>query len=372
MADIRVHDIHKKFGQLQLFQNFSLSCPDHMYVCLLGPSGCGKTTLMRIIAGLAAPDAGDVLIGGRRVNELPPAARNIGLAFQNYALYPHLSVAGNLAFPLRAPARRARYGEADISASVKRVAALLKIDLLLDRYVNQLSGGQQQRVALGRALIHDPQVLLLDEPVTHLDARLRYEMRAEIKLLHKRIGTTTIHVTHDQQEALAMGDLIAVMREGRLEQFGKPLELYDEPATAFVAGFIGDPPMSVIRARLATESSNTVLRIGKGTLPLPDRLVGEGRAAKSAEVLIGIRPTAVTLTEPGEGDVDGAVYSHEMVGREQQLLVSTGEGGEIRCRLKQPIEAATGTRVGLKLSLTKARLFDAASGKSLALEPPKS
>jgi multiple sugar transport system ATP-binding protein len=372
MAEIQVHNIHKKFGQLQLFQNFTLGCPDHMYVCLLGPSGCGKTTLMRIIAGLAAPDAGDVLIGGRRVTELPPVARNIGLAFQNYALYPHLSVAGNLAFPLRAPVRRARYDEASISASVKRIAALLKMETLLDRYVNQLSGGQQQRVALGRALIHDPQVLLLDEPVTHLDARLRYEMRAEIKLLHKRIGTTTIHVTHDQQEALAMGDLIAVMREGRLEQFGKPLELYEEPANAFVAGFIGDPPMSVIRGRLATEGSRTFLRIGKGELPLPDQLADQAQAAKSAEVLVGIRPPEVTLTEPSEADLDGAVYSHEMVGREQQLIVSTGEGGEIRCRLKRAIRATAGTKVGLKLSLAKARLFDAASGKSLALEPSKS
>ena len=367
MADIRVHEIYKKFGQLQLFQNFSLGCPDHMYVCLLGPSGCGKTTLMRIIAGLAAPDAGDVLIGGRRVNELPPAARNIGLAFQNYALYPHLSVAGNLAFPLRAPVRRARYGEENISASVKNIAALLKIELLLDRHVNQLSGGQQQRVALGRALIHDPTVLLLDEPVTHLDARLRYEMRAEIKLLHKRIGTTTIHVTHDQQEALAMGDLIAVMRDGRLEQFGKPLQLYDEPANAFVAGFIGDPPMSVIRARLGSEGSRTFLRIGKGTIPLPDQLADQARTAQSAEVLVGIRPPEVTLTEPSEADLDGAVYSHEMVGREQQLIVSAGEAGEIRCRLKRAIAATSGTRVGLKLSLAKARLFDAATGKSLGL-----
>jgi ABC-type sugar transport system ATPase subunit len=322
---------------------------------------------MRIIAGLAAPDAGDVLIGGRRVNELPPVARNIGLAFQNYALYPHLSVAGNLAFPLRAPVRRAQYDEAAISASVKRVAALLKIESLLDRHVNQLSGGQQQRVALGRALIHDPHVLLLDEPVTHLDARLRYEMRAEIKLLHKRIGTTTIHVTHDQQEALAMGDLIAVMREGRLEQFGEPLELYNDPANAFVAGFVGDPPMSVIRAILGTEGSSTFLRVGKRTLPLPDGLAHQARAAQSAEVLVGIRPPEVTLTEASEADLDGAVYSHEMVGREQQLLVSTGEGGEIRCRLKRAVEAAVGTKVGLKLSLAKARLFDAATGKSLAL-----
>lgn len=372
MAEIRVESIHKKFGQLQLFQDFSLNCPDHMYVCLVGPSGCGKTTLMRIIAGLTAPDSGDVMIGGRRVNELPPGARNVGLAFQNYALYPHLTVAGNLAFPLRAPIRRAQYDEAKISASVKRVATLLKIDALLDRHVNQISGGQQQRVALGRALIHDPHVLLLDEPVTHLDARLRYEMRAEIKLLHKRIGTTTIHVTHDQQEALAMGDLIAVMREGRLEQFGKPLELYEEPATAFVAGFIGDPPMSVLRARLATENLRPILLIGETVLPLPSQLGRQTLTAKSDQVFVGIRPSDVIVTDPSKGDLDGTVYSHEMVAREQQLIVSIGEGGEVRCRLKLPIGATGGTRVGLKLSLANAKLFDVDSGKSLLLESPTS
>lgn len=369
MADIRVEKIHKKFGQLQLFENFSLACPDHMYVCLVGPSGCGKTTLMRIIAGLTSPESGDVMIGGRRVNELPPAARHVGLAFQNYALYPHLSVAGNLAFPLRAPIRRVQYNEAKISASVKRVATLLKIDALLDRHVNQLSGGQQQRVALGRALIHDPNVLLLDEPVTHLDARLRHEMRTEIKLLHKRIGTTTIHVTHDQQEALAMGDLIAVMREGRLEQFGKPLELYEEPATAFVAGFIGDPPMSILRASLATEDSQPILLIDKTTLPLPSRLRRQTQTAKSDQVLVGIRPPDITVTDPNEGDLNGTVYSHEMVAREQQLIVSIEAGGEVRCRLKRPIEATSGTRVGLKFSLANAKLFDADSGKSLLLGP---
>ena len=366
MADIHVQEISKKFGQLQLFSNFSLGCPDHLYICLVGPSGCGKTTLMRIIAGLEAPDAGDVRIDGKRVNDLPPAARKIGLAFQNYALYPHMTVAGNLAFPLRAPVRRSQYADADISAAVKRMAALLKIDTLLDRNVNQLSGGQQQRVALGRALIHDPSVLLLDEPVTHLDARLRYEMRAEIKLLHKRIGTTTIHVTHDQQEALAMGDLIAVMREGRLEQFGKPLELYEEPATAFVAGFIGDPPMSVIRARIASEGSQDFLHIGTGMLALPEHLESEARSSKSNEVLVGIRPSDVTVTDPGKGDLDGAVYSHEMVGREQQLIVSTGQSGSVRCRLNVPINVTAGSPVGLRFSLSRARLFDTAFGASLA------
>jgi ABC-type sugar transport system ATPase subunit len=196
-------------------------------------------------------------------------------------------------------------------------------------------------------------------------------MRAEIKLLHKRIGTTTIHVTHDQQEALAMGDLIAVMREGRLEQFGKPLELYEEPATAFVAGFIGDPPMSVLRARLVTEDSLPILRFGKAKLILPDRLGRQSPNVKSDEVLVGIRPTDVTVTDPGGGDLEGTVYSHEMVGREQQLVVSTGEGSEVRCRLKQPIEATAGSRVGLTLSLANAKLFDASSGKAILREPHK-
>jgi ABC-type sugar transport system ATPase subunit len=194
-------------------------------------------------------------------------------------------------------------------------------------------------------------------------------MRTEIKLLHKRIGTTTIHVTHDQQEALAMGDLIAVMREGRLEQFGKPLELYEEPATAFVAGFIGDPPMSILRTSLATEDSQPILLIDKTTLPLPSRLRRQTQTAKSDQVLVGIRPPDITVTDPNEGDLNGTVYSHEMVAREQQLIVSIEAGGEVRCRLKRPIEATSGTRVGLKFSLANAKLFDADSGKSLLLGP---
>jgi multiple sugar transport system ATP-binding protein len=365
MAEIRLQDIHKRFGPLRLFEGLSLTCPDQQYLCLLGPSGCGKTTLMRIVAGLAAPDRGDVLIGATRVNDLPPAGRNVGLAFQNYALYPHLTVAGNLAFPLRAPMRRGRYPAAEIEARVKKIAALLQIDALLHRWVNQLSGGQQQRVALGRALIHDPSVLLLDEPVTHLDARLRYEMRAEIKLLHRRIGTTTIHVTHDQQEALAMADLIAVMRDGRIEQLGAPLELYDHPATAFVAGFIGDPPMSLAHARLAEEAGRLVLRLAGAALPLADRLAGTARQATSPEVLVGLRPQDLQVAErPGAGTIAATVYTHEMVGREQQLMLMVGSD-EIRARPPRPLGVGAGDTVGLTVSLAGARLFDAASGRAL-------
>jgi multiple sugar transport system ATP-binding protein len=369
MAEIRFHNIHISFGALRLFQGLSLVCPNRKYLCLLGPSGCGKTTLMRILAGLATPDSGDVLIGGERVNDLPPAARNVGLAFQNYALYPHFSVAENLAFPLRAPSRRDRHNEADIQARVKQVSALLKIDSLLHRRVHQLSGGQQQRVALGRALIRDPRVLLLDEPVTHLDARLRHEMRAEIKLLHERIGTTTIHVTHDQQEALAMGDLIAVMREGRLEQLGTPLELYDNPTTAFVAGFIGDPPMSVLHARLAEKEGRPVLNIGGASLRLPETLTSQAQKAGSANVLVGLRPHQVRLAEgSSDGDIITTVYSHEMVGREQQLMLAL-EPDKIRCRLSQPIQVKVGDTIRVRLALEGAKLFDAASGRALSAQP---
>jgi multiple sugar transport system ATP-binding protein len=365
MAGISLCNIHKSFGTLRLFQGLSLDCPDRAYLCLLGPSGCGKTTLMRIVAGLAEPDAGDVLIGDVRVNDLPPAARNIGLAFQNYALYPHLSVAGNLAFPLRAPVRRRRYREDDIGDRVRRIAVLLKIDQLLHRRVNQLSGGQQQRVALGRALIHDPSVLLLDEPVTHLDARLRYEMRTEIKLLHDRIGTTTVHVTHDQQEALAMGDLIAVMREGRLEQLGSPLKLYHSPATAFVAGFIGDPPMSLAHARLSEQSGRVVLQLAAAALPLPDELVAQARAAPSSELIVGLRPHHISLIEPPqEGVATATVYSHGMVGREQQIMLALGRD-ELRCRTTRAVQVKAGDKVGLAISLTGAKLFDAVSGQAL-------
>ena len=270
MAEIRFEDVYKSFGAKAAVQGITLTCPDERYVCLLGPSGCGKTTMLRLLAGLESPERGDLLVGGERINDLDPAARNVGLAFQNYALYPNLRVRDNLAFPLRAPRRRGQFAASEIERRVDEIASLLKIGELLDRRPGQLSGGQQQRVSLGRALVRHPPALLLDEPITHLDARLRYEMRAELKTLHQRMRTTTIHVTHDQQEALALADLIVVMREGRIEQVGAPLEVFTRPATDFVAGFLGDPPYSLIDAEVERSEGGLHARLAGTALPLPD------------------------------------------------------------------------------------------------------
>jgi ABC-type sugar transport system ATPase subunit len=366
MSDVAFRDIRKSFGPLRVFDGISFTCPSQRYLCLLGPSGCGKTTLMRMVAGLADPDAGDILIGGKRVNDLPPVARDIGLAFQNYALYPHLSVAGNLAFPLRAPARAGRYGKADIERRVLEVARMFQIEGLLHRAVNQLSGGQQQRVALGRSIICDPRVLLLDEPIAHLDARLRYEMRSEIKGLHRRIGTTTVHVTHDQQEALAIADLIAVIKDGELQQLGPPLELYHRPATAFVASFVGDPPMSLLRASLAAESGVTALRIADSVLRLPGTLATVAQKASSAEVLLGLRPAQVSLAEGNApAALPATIYSHESIGRQLELLLTVGDG-RVRYRTEKHRPVAVGDRLAVTLSLEGARLFDAATGAALS------
>jgi len=369
VAEIRFEQIRKRFGDFQLFDGISLTCPDHAYLCLLGPSGCGKTTLMRMVAGLETPDAGDIRIGGERVNDLAPAARDVGLAFQNYALYPHLSVAENLAFPLRAPIRKGRYAEPEIQRRVKEIAQLLKIDWLLARSVNQLSGGQQQRVALGRSLIRNPRVLLLDEPVTHLDARLRYEMRAELKLLHRRLGTTTIHVTHDQQEALAVADLIAVMQEGRLEQLGEPLGLYHDPATAFVAGFVGDPPMSMVAGILSERDGGFALRLACGEVALPAALAPQAQAATSREVILGLRPRHVSIADgQAEGALSVSIYAHEMIGRELQLMLSLGDD-LVRYRTARPMQVSVGDLLHVRLSLDGTRLFDRASGRSLSSTP---
>ena len=367
MSEIVFRDIAKSYGAVQVFDGISFACPAQGYLCLLGPSGCGKTTLMRMVAGLVQPDRGDILIGGTRVNDLRPSQRDIGLAFQNYALYPHLDVAGNLAFPLKAPGRRSRYSKADIEQRIRTIAKLLQIEPLLGRAVNQLSGGQQQRVALGRSLIAEPRVLLLDEPIAHLDARLRYETRAELKQLHRRIGTTTVHVTHDQQEALAIADVIAVIRDGALQQLGAPLELYDNPRNAFVASFIGDPPMSLLAASVATDSGAPVLRVGDAMLKPPPDLAATIAAAPTRSIIVGLRPGQVRLAGTGEPEtLPATVYSHESIGREVELMLSVGES---RLRFRSAPTARkvmVGATLTIDLSLAGARLFDGATGAALS------
>jgi multiple sugar transport system ATP-binding protein len=363
--ELRIENLHKSFGAFTLFEGLSFRIEPLAYVCLLGPSGCGKTTLMRIIAGLDQPDSGHVYIGGTLANDSPPHARDVGLAFQNYALYPHLSVRQNLEFPLQAPIRRGQYTRTLVDQRVAAIVSRLKIEALLEKAVNQLSGGQQQRVALGRALIRHPRVLLLDEPLTHLDARLRHEMRAELKLLHRDMGTTTIHVTHDQQEALAVADTIVVMKEGRIEQIGAPLSLYHDPETAFVAGFLGDPPMSLVAARLIERSGARLLEIAGVPVEIPRHLAEATAPATSPELLLGLRPQHVEVVAEGEAGAIGAtVYIHEMVGRDLQISLRLGSD-LVRYRTRIPRRVNIGDRLLIRLKLDGTRLFDRRTGKAL-------
>jgi multiple sugar transport system ATP-binding protein len=365
VAEVQLSGIHKRFGAIEALRGIDLVIPDGAYVCLLGPSGSGKTTLLRCVAGLEMVDAGQIRIGSRSVEALEPFARNVGLAFQNYALYPHLDVRGNLAFPLRAPRRRAQFDDEEIERLVRSTAALLQIEAMLDKPVVALSGGQKQRVALGRALIRNPNVLLLDEPITHLDARLRHEMRVELKLLQRRVGTTTIHVTHDQLEAQALGDLIVVMRDGLIEQVGSPDELCARPATSFVAGFVGDPPMSLLQVRLEREAGTLSLRVGNMRLRPGEQLVRLLDGFHDQHVEIALPAEDISLGHGGDVQtVSGTVQAHEWVGRDLQIVVMV-DSSLVRLRTQQRLELRIGDEVAVQVDLTQAHVFDPKTGRTL-------
>jgi multiple sugar transport system ATP-binding protein len=279
LAEVTIRALRKSYGGLQVIHGLDLDIPDGAFVVLVGPSGCGKSTLLRMIAGLEDVTGGDVMIGDNRVNNLPPSERDIAMVFQNYALYPHKTVAANMGFALK---MRGMDKEA-IRAKVEHAAGILGLTPYLDRYPRALSGGQRQRVAMGRAIVRDPQVFLFDEPLSNLDAKLRVQMRTEIKELHQRLKTTTVYVTHDQIEAMTMADKIVVMQGGRIEQVGAPLDLYDRPANVFVAAFIGSPSMNLIEGRV----SGGMVEVSGARLPLPPGVsADEGR-----EVIYGIPNT---------------------------------------------------------------------------------
>jgi multiple sugar transport system ATP-binding protein len=348
VAEVRLNGVRKRFGPIEALRGIDLVIPDGAYVCLLGPSGCGKTTLLRCLAGLEIVDAGEIRIGSRSVEALEPFARNIGLAFQNYALYPHLDVRGNLAFPLHAPRHRTQFDNKEIEQRVSSIAALLQIEGLLDKPVVALSGGQKQRVALGRALIRNPAVLLLDEPVTHLDARLQHEMRVELKLLQRRVGTTTIHVTHDQLEAQALGDLIVIMRDGLIEQVGAAEELCRRPATSFVASFVGDPPMSVLRVGLKREADTLLLLVGAAQLRPGERLTRLLDGFHDQNVEIALPANDISLgNADDEQTIPARVQAHEWVGRELQIVVAL-DGSPIRLRTQQRLALRIGDEVTIR------------------------
>src|SRR5689334_18603851 len=292
MAEVSLSAVRKSFGSTEVVHGVDVSIADGEFCVLVGPSGCGKSTLLRMIAGLEEITGGEIRIGARRVNELPPKERDIAMVFQNYALYPHMTVGKNMAFSLML----AKQDQATIASKVGRAAEILALTPLLDRYPRQLSGGQRQRVAMGRAIVRDPQVFLFDEPLSNLDAKLRVAMRSEIKELHQRLKTTSIYVTHDQIEAMTMGDKIVVMRDGRIEQTGSPLELYDHPANQFVAGFIGSPAMNFLPGTLRREGGSARVELADGTrldAPL------EAGGSDGQPVIYGTRPEHLSLSSDG-------------------------------------------------------------------------
>ncbi len=298
MATIEFEKLDKVFDTgAHAVRSVSLSVTDGEMMVLVGPSGCGKSTLLRLAAGLETETSGRILIGGRPVSHLPPEQRNVAMVFQDYALYPHMTVRRNLAFPLK----MMKAGRAQIHKRVRQVADLLELGPHLEAKPHQLSGGQRQRVAMGRALVRNPDVFLMDEPLSNLDARLRVKMRREISSLQKRLGTTTIFVTHDQVEAMTMGDRLAVIRNGTLQQVGTPREVYAHPANVFVAGFIGSPGINLIRGRIFREASGVaVLAIGSHRLAIPETLIREKQqytASENEELLVGLRPEAFTAPD---------------------------------------------------------------------------
>ena len=356
MAAVTISAVHKHFGSTHVIRGVDVEIADGEFCVLVGPSGCGKSTLLRMIAGLEEISAGEIAIGGRVVNRVPPKERDIAMVFQNYALYPHMTVRDNMSFALML----ARQSKKEIDMRVKKAADILGLSELLSRYPRQLSGGQRQRVAMGRAIVRDPQVFLFDEPLSNLDAKLRVQMRTEIKELHQRLKTTSIYVTHDQIEAMTLADKIVVMRDGVVEQIGDPLSLYDRPNNTFVAGFIGSPAMNMVPG--TARMSNGVTRVefaGGVTLPVPRG----ARAADGQSVLYGIRPEHCLLAN-GEG-LPAEVIVVEPTGADTQLYCRFN-GQELASLVRDRVDCRAGDRVGLKPDLVRAHLFDAASGMRLA------
>jgi multiple sugar transport system ATP-binding protein len=299
MADVTLRNVVKRFDEVEAVRSIDLDIPDNEFIVLVGPSGCGKSTTLRMIAGLEEVSGGQIFIGGELVNDLPPKDRDIAMVFQNYALYPHMTVFENMAFGLRLR----HFPKPEIRTRVENAARILDITDLLDRRPKQLSGGQRQRVAMGRAIVRDPKVFLFDEPLSNLDAKLRVAMRTEIKRVHQKVKTTTVYVTHDQVEAMTLADRVVVMNQGRIEQIGAPQELYHHPRTRFVAGFIGSPAMNFIPCRLEENGSGLRVRLSDTiALPVPDNQAARYRPAAGRELIFGLRPEHITEPRHGERD----------------------------------------------------------------------
>jgi ABC-type sugar transport system ATPase subunit len=354
MAEIRINHITKRFGDFVALHELDLTIHDGEFLVLLGPSGCGKTTTLRSVAGLERQTSGDIYIGETLVNELPPGDRDIAMVFQFYALYPHMSAYDNIAFPLRA--QKAQPGEVD--KRVHAVARVLRIEHLLRRRPKQLSGGEQQRVALGRAMVRRPRAFLMDEPLTNLDAALRADMRAELKHLQHELATTMVYVTHDQTEAMSMGQRIAVMNRGLLEQLGTPLDVYMRPATLFVAGFIGSPPMRLIDCRFENGDGPALVN-GAGNLrvPIGAQLADRVRASGADQLVLAVRPEEVLIDGAAAPDVEAVVLAREPLGDETIYDLQVGDQ-LLQTRQLPSLRLPIGQTVPIRLDRNRLRIYD--------------
>jgi multiple sugar transport system ATP-binding protein len=355
MARLELKQVKKAFGPVEVIHGIDLAIEHGEFVVFVGPSGCGKSTLLRMIAGLEDVTTGEISIDGQSVNTVPAAERGLAMVFQSYALYPHMSVRQNLSFGLE----NLKMPKAEVKKRVDEAARMLRLDALLDRRPGQLSGGQRQRVAIGRAVVREPRIFLFDEPLSNLDAELRVQMRVEIGNLHQRLGNTMIYVTHDQVEAMTMADRIAVLRDGRLEQFGKPLDLYNRPANLFVAGFIGSPRMNFLDGTF----EDGAVRLKSG-----ERVAVACHGGKTGQaVKLGVRPEHISLSDGGTPDATLSVTLIEQLGGESYLHGTLASGEALSVRLAGQTQVGRGDKVGLALGTPTARhVFDAASGLVLA------
>src|SRR6056297_1505632 len=346
MAAIELCDLHKSFGDFTALERLNLSIEDGEFLVLLGPSGCGKSTTMRLIAGLEEPTSGEIVIGERKVNDVPARDRDLAMVFQNYALYPHMTVAKYIGYPLKI----AKLPKSERAERVREAAAKIEMEHLLARRPGELSGGQRQRVALGRAIVRTSQLFQMDEPVSNLDAKLRTVMRAELRHLQKKLATTTIYVTHDQVEAMTLADRIVILNDAKIQQMGSPAEIYARPANTFVAGFIGSPPMNMIEGTV----SDGQFQHATGGLDLPNQPDGSA--------IIGIRPEDLRVAETGGGEIDGVVYSSELLGDSTLLNVRVG-AALIAVKVGPEGGLEMDAPVSLTLDQAKLHIFDGQSGE---------
>ena len=362
MAEIRIDKVWKYYGKTVAVKDLNLVCADGEFLSILGPSGCGKSSTLRMLAGLEHISAGDITFAGKRVNDLPPKDRDIAMVFENYALYPHMTVYNNIGNALRLR----RMPQAEIDRRVRKAAEMLEIGHLLDRRPQELSGGQKQRVAIGRAIVREPQLFLFDEPIAHLDAKLRAHMRGELKHLQRTLGTSMIYVTHDQLEALSMADKIAVMHEGVLQQYGTPGEIYDHPVNEWVAGFVGEPPMNFVDCVLAEDAGTLCVTHGSFSVPVTDEQRALLRDTVAGPVRLGIRPddVAIALQSVPGADIEARIFITEPIGGDMLVDIQLADGRRVLVRTKPGFTGRPGDTCWLGFNTSRWHLFSSADGKA--------